>query len=104
MSENSERETPMEFESEKEFQKALVKAAKKMGWMVYHSIDPKRSEPGFPDLVMVRSGRIILAELKTKKGKLTAAQSTWLLEGGGHSRLWRPEDWSEIIKDLTRRR
>ena len=90
--------------SEKEFQRKLVKAAKKMGWMVFHPVDPKRSEPGFPDLVLVRAGRIILAELKTREGKLTASQSTWLLEAGGHSRLWRPEDWSDILKDLARRR
>ena len=93
----------MEFESEKDFQRALVKAAKRMGWLVYHSIDPLRSEPGFPDLVLVRRGRVVLAELKTRKGKLTAAQSSWLTEAGSHARLWRPEDWTDILQDLSER-
>ena len=48
--------------------------------MVYHTYDSRKSEPGFPDLVLVRRGRIIFAELKRRGGQLTGAQGRWLNE------------------------
>jgi hypothetical protein len=62
---------------EKQFQTAVVDMARWLGWSVYHTHDSRRSEPGFPDLVLV-SDRVIFAELKTTTGVLAPAQRRWL--------------------------
>ena len=67
----------MNFETEKGFMQAVVDLARLQGWKVYHTYDARKSEPGFPDLTMVRDGRLVFAELKTEKGKLTPAQEEW---------------------------
>ncbi len=58
---------------------------------------------GFPDLVLIKAGRLLFAELKAAKGVLTPEQRTWLngLRGAcGEVYLWRPEDYDEIEKVL----
>ena len=70
-----------ENQSEKDFQANIEAAAKRLGWHVYHTHDARRSAAGFPDLVMVRRGRLIFAELKREKGSTTTkAQYEWLRE------------------------
>ena len=69
--------------SEKQFQQAVIDMARLHRWLVYHTHDSRRSDPGFPDLTLVRDGRLIFAELKTEKGKATYDQVFWL-----HA-LWR---------------
>jgi hypothetical protein len=75
------------------------------GWLVYHTHRSQHSEAGFPDLVLVGGRRLIFAELKTERGKVTRPQQTWLdalgvvesavaLEGPiVEVCLWRPADW-----------
>lgn len=78
------------------------------GWSFYHTWRSDHSEAGFPDCVLVKPGRLIFAELKSRTGKLTQAQETWLslLQ---HSLpdvevyTWRPTDWPAIQTLLTRR-
>ena len=53
--------------SEADFQEALVEYAEMWGWLVWHDNDSRRNDAGFPDLVMVKSGKIIFAELKRQK-------------------------------------
>lgn len=48
------------------------------GWMAYHTHDSRRSEPGFPDLVLVRGGECLAVEVKAAGGRATAAQLEWL--------------------------
>lgn len=82
--------------TEKQLQAAIVKTARLLGWRVYHTFDSRRSEPGFPDLTMVRGRLLIFAELKTDKGKVSAAQEAWLdalISTGVGVALWRPADW-----------
>ena len=101
--------------TEKEFQDQVVELAQTLGWLVYHTYDSRKSVPGFPDLVMVRNGSLLFAELKSEKGKVTPEQREWLFELGGVSvipdnrssaawtyevRLWRPSDWDEIVEVL----
>lgn len=66
--------------TERDLQAQIVELAKAYGWTVYHTHDSRRSEPGFPDLTLVRNGHLIFAELKTEKGKTSEAQDKWLTE------------------------
>ena len=94
--------------SEKEFMAKVIKLAESQGWHCYHTHDSRRSQTGFPDLVMCRALRLIFAELKSEVGKPSKAQKQWLKdlsEAGGHLdqievHLWRPSDWPTIVEML----
>ena len=89
---------------EKDFQAQVIRIAKALGWLIYHTYDSRRSEPGFPDLVMVRGDRILYRELKTEKGRLTPHQKIWgekLSEAGADYAVWRPSMKDEIESELS---
>lgn len=89
--------------SEKQFQSHLVMYAKNRGWMVYHTYDSRRCEPGFPDLVLVRD-RVLYRELKSEKGRVTPAQKAWgeaLVAAGADFAIWRPSQIKEIYLELN---
>lgn len=90
--------------SEHEFQKEVLALAKEHGWShAYHSYFSKRSEEGFPDIVLVRpqTGELIFAELKAEKGRVTPAQQSWhralctTRSRGIGVFIWRPSDWNQ---------
>lgn len=59
---------------------------------------------GFPDLLLVRGNRLIFAELKAQKGRLTPAQSHCLdvlRNSGNEVYVWRPSDLSSILELLA---
>ena len=94
-----------QFRSEADFQFWLRKRAHEFGWLYHHNYDSRRSDPGFPDTVMVRGDRIIFAELKTPKGRISDPQTTWLEALGGvdvESYIWRYEDVDRILEILQR--
>ena len=64
--------------TERDFQQWITDFATLNGWLVYHTHDSRRSNPGFPDLVLVRDGALMFLECKTMKGKVTPAQQMWL--------------------------
>ena len=81
----------------------------------YHAYDSRRSEPGFPDLVLVHEKRhkLIFADLKRMGNKATHAQDRWpkalsivarLAPGVIEVHLWKPCDWDQIAEMLCRRR
>ena len=89
-------------QDEKAFQAEVVKLAKSLGWKKYHTYDSRKSDAGFPDLVLVRE-RVIYAECKTDDGELTADQLNWrdwLLAAKQEWHCWRPRDWAEIERIL----
>lgn len=99
--------------TEAQFQKRITDAATLYGWRWYHAPDNvptargKRQKivRGFPDLVLVRGERLILAEVKTRTGKISPAQHEWLADLADtpvESYLWRPADWAEILSILDR--
>ena len=111
------REVIDEAMTETEFQSQVVQAARKLRWMVSHMTLPQRSEPGVPDLLLVRPPRVIFAELKSEKGRLDTRQryssrtgralpnqKDWkdALEAcpGVEYYLWRPRHWDEIMEVL----
>ena len=91
--------------SEKDFQQLVIGVARANGWLTFHAYDSRRSEAGFPDLCMVRGKRLIFAELKSRKGRMSAGQVVWLLLLSGTRLLevytWRPCDWDDIVKMLA---
>ena len=92
--------------SEAAWQRTVVDAARRLGWSVYHTFDSRRSASGFPDLVLVRD-RIIYVELKSAKGRQSAAQMAWahaLSAAGAEVYLFRPDDWPEVEEVLRMRR
>ena len=89
-----------EFLGERAFQEAVLQLARLHGWLAYHTHDSRRSQAGFPDLVLVRGQRVVFAELKSAKGRVRPAQRVWLdrLEAAGaETYLWRPSDWDGSI-------
>ena len=81
---------------------SVVQLAKLQHWTVYHTYNSQRSEPGFPDLVLVKH-KCIFRELKTDKGRITEPQKLWinkLQEAGADAKIWRPKDWDEIEETL----
>ena len=94
------------FRSEAEFQGWLKLRADEFGWLYQHNGDSRRSDPGFPDTVLVRDGRLIFAELKTEKktSKVSSGQLRWLDELGAvahvEAYLWRPRDIDRILETL----
>lgn len=95
---------------EAEFTDQVIAEAKAQGWLVAH-FRPARTakgwrtamsgDPGFPDLVMARNGRVIVAELKRYGKWPRPEQNAWLnvLSGadGVQAVVWWPTDWA-IIK------
>ena len=94
---------------EGDFLATVTELATLCGWLVYHTYDSRRSQAGFPDLVLARADKLVFAELKTNTGQLRTAQLEWLDTLGAVAAsqpdvdvyLWRPADWPGIVKILT---
>lgn len=92
-------------ETEAAFQRDVIKAAKLLGWLAYHTTYSRFSARGFPDLVMIRGDRMIMAELKTQVGLVTSEQAKWIAAAqkvpGVIAAVWRPSDWKAITAALA---
>lgn len=93
--------------TERQWQRIVEGVATVGGWLVYHAPDnrPVTStrgrryvqsvRAGFPDLILVKTGRLLAIELKTQTGRVTAEQLQWLTElaaAGVEVAVWRPAD------------
>jgi VRR-NUC domain-containing protein len=115
---------------EAELQRAVIECAHRYQWLVAHfrtalmqsgkwATPVQGDGKGFPDLVLVRRGRLLFVELKSKGRKTTPEQNTWLsalrlVESMTRSdprsarptisvHLWDPTDWgSGRIEDILR--
>lgn len=116
--------TPGLPESEAGFQGWVLDLARTYGWLIYHArpakvrdgqwATPMTGNPGFPDLVLARGGRVIFAELKKQAGRVEPDQQQWLDELQGdvdvvHAGpgcrvhevyVWRPDDRAWIQEVL----
>jgi hypothetical protein len=103
--------------SEKEFTKQVLNLAKLCGWRSAHfraawtrsgkMVTPVQGDAkGFPDLVLVKGERMIVAELKVGRNKPSPEQIDWLAAfeklPGVAVRTWKPKDWPSIVALLTR--
>lgn len=112
--------------SEGEFQDQVIQLALLLRWRVGHfrSVRCVRQDgaifwqcpvqpsgpmggKGFPDLVLIKPPRIIVAELKVGRNVCTSEQAAWVeafIRCGIQTFVWRPEDWKEIERELGVRR
>ncbi len=85
---------------EKDWQQTVIDAAKANGWLCYHTFDSRRSESGFPDLILIRDTEMLVIELKRERGTVTLDQEQWLRAFSGVAGLTvmvaKPSDWDEI--------
>ena len=81
-------------------QSRVVDLARLRGWRHFHAYSSRRSTAGWPDLALVRTGRLLLAELKTQTGQVRPEQRQWLADlgtvAGVEVHLWRPSDWPTV--------
>jgi hypothetical protein len=92
---------------EADLQAQVVELANLAGWRWYHTHESRRSPAGFPDLILVRDGRMLALELKSESGRATPEQRAWLTAlstvPGVTALLVRPSDWPRIAGLLTGR-
>ena len=86
--------------SEDELLRCVMECARLFRWRTYHIRNSRagivQGDVGFPDIVAIRDGSLLVAELKSDKGKLTQAQIDWLVDwayAGARTYVWRPHDW-----------
>ena len=86
-------------QTEQEFQDAVADLAQLRTPVAYDAA-------GFPDLVLIRPPRVIFAEMKSEKGRVTEPQREWLADlaacSGVESYNWRPSHWFDIELILAR--
>ena len=96
--------------SESQFRASVIALAEWTGHRCYHVVDVRKqlrnhTARGFPDLVISRPGRLLIAELKVGKNRRTPDQHAWAdCLPAENYRLWRPGNWSEIEELLMRKR
>jgi hypothetical protein len=101
--------------SERDLREQIRDLARIYGWRLAFTQYSIRSPKGFPDLVLVRRDRLIFAELKSAKGRVTPEQALWLADleachigaqqyvSQGHALevyVWRPDDIERIAEIL----
>jgi len=96
--------TTMFVPSESELQSWVTELCRTLGLLVYHTHDSRRSEAGFPDLIIV-GRRLIARELKSATGETTEDQERWLTAlrtAGVDADVWRPADWRDgnVLRQL----
>ncbi len=95
--------------TERQWQEKVCEFATLRQWRWYHTHDSRRSNPGFPDLVLVRGRAIVFVELKSDRGRTTPDQLAWLnalreaRKGNDNVivSVWRPSDWPAVMEVLA---
>ncbi len=90
--------------TERDWQARVVDLARWHGWRVFHPYESRRSAAGWPDLAMVRDGRLIFAELKSEHGHVSTEQRRWFAAlsacAGVGVYVWRPSAWPDVQRLL----
>jgi hypothetical protein len=101
------QETPPQaslVESERGFQEWVIGCAVTFRWRVYHTHDSQHSAEGFPDLIMLRGTRCVVAELKRVGKAPDKGLVEWLLAfarvPGCEVYCWDPSDRDAIERTL----
>jgi hypothetical protein len=93
---------------EKDLQETLRQAASLHKWLCYHTYDSRRSEAGFPDLILAGYGQLIAWELKRQGENPTDSQQRWLDTLAGVTapplvEVIRPSDLNRCLDVLNRK-
>jgi HNH endonuclease/VRR-NUC domain len=91
---------------ERDWHQQVVEVATLYGWRHFHAFDMRRSDAGWPDIVLCRPPELLIVELKAEHGKLQVAQEEWLADlwaCGIETAVWRPSSFDEIHGRLRRR-
>lgn len=101
--------------TEAAFMRQVTDLATRLGWQWLHVRPMGNSQgvwrtptfgplgKGWPDLVLIRRGTMIFAELKTQRGVLSPEQQKviTLLDNIHLAYVWRPSDFPQILEVLT---
>jgi hypothetical protein len=101
--------------TETDLLRGVLDIAKVYGWRTLH-VRPARTAHGWrtavsgdgigwPDVVAVRGSRIVAAELKAERGRLTPDQDRWLYDlaaAGVDVHVWRPSDYPDGVVEALR--
>lgn len=94
--------------TEAALQSAVLDYARLTGWRAVHFLPAQddrgrwrtfmAGDPGFPDTVLVRPGRLVVAELKSARGAVEPDQRAWLallytVGAPVEVYVWKPVDW-----------
>lgn len=94
---------PLDDVLEKDWQATVRQLADTLGYRrAYHTFDSRRSDTGFPDLVLVRD-RVVFLELKREKGRVSEAQRGWLTSlhaAGAEVYVVRPRHFDQLAAVL----
>lgn len=90
--------------TETAYQVRVLELAERLGYELrYHTHDSQRSEPGFPDLALLRprDHRLVFLELKAGRKQPTEAQRRWIHELAGVTRVGAAvsrdsADWTQL--------
>lgn len=99
---------------ESAFQQQILALAARLGWRTAHfrPAQNRRGDwrtpvagdgKGFPDTVLLRGERIVVAELKSERGRVSKEQRAWLDAWGETSaevHVWKPSMWDAIVEVL----
>lgn len=97
--------TVLGFTNEAQFQSWVIREAVAHGWdeeLIFHPKISFGSRKGWPDLSMVKDGRMIFLELKGPDGTPSPAQEKWVAAmqaAGQEAGFYWPKDW-RAVRDL----
>lgn len=117
----SEHERVLRLMTEKQWTDQVVSLARLHGWLCHHSrsawvrggkmVTALQGDKGLPDLLLVKNGQMIVAELKRhgpRRAPLTEEQQTWLLAfaavPGVRTYVWEPGDLDTVRAILSGKR
>ena len=93
--------------TEDELLTAILDAAMWRQWRTHHIRRSDRAiqqgHAGFPDIIAVRGARLVVAELKSARGRVEEAQTAWLdtfRRTGAECFVWRPADLDDALEVL----
>jgi hypothetical protein len=105
---------PPEGINERSLTSLVIAIAQGLGWRVYHPrpamersgrwCTPTQGDVGYPDLTLVKNGRLLCIELKTSVGRVSPDQREWLSAldrvHDVETAVIRPSEWGELVKLL----
>jgi G:T-mismatch repair DNA endonuclease (very short patch repair protein) len=102
---NAYKTAQMAAVNEKELLQQVIDAASLLHLLAYHAHDSRRSAAGFPDVVIAGRTGVLYVELKTKHGRPTREQKTWLdalKTAGAEVWLVRPDGLYALVDRMKR--